>query len=189
MPREAEHILDELLVLASQDGDARAFEALVRRYHQRLFRHARRLSGTAEAASDITQEAWLAIARGLRRLDDPASFRTWAFRIVTYKAADWIRRRQRDRTLKNSLGSREPRSNIRDHSCNDTGVDAPMPGRLRLAIAQLPPEFQTVINLHYGEGIPIAEIAHVLDVPAGTVKSRLHAARNRLRQAIERSEP
>jgi RNA polymerase sigma factor (sigma-70 family) len=187
--RQPEHILDELLVLASQDGDARALEALVRRYQQRLLRHAQRLTGSVDAAGDVTQETWLAIARGLRRLDDPARFRAWAFRILTHKAADWIRKRQRGRALQKSVESREPRPGSSDLENESAGHAAGTTSRLRSAIAQLSPELQAVIGLHYGEGLSMAEIAHVLGVPDGTVKSRLHAARSRLRQSIERSEP
>lgn len=92
-----ERILDELLVLRSQDGDVAAFENLARSWQPRLLRLARRLTQSPEAG-EVVQEAWLAIVRGLPRLADPARFGTWAFRIVAHKSTDWIRLRQKGRS-------------------------------------------------------------------------------------------
>ncbi len=83
--------LDELLVLRCQDGDGGAMDELVRRWHGRLLRHAWHLTRREDAASDVTQDAWVGIVRGIRRLSDPAMFRVWAYRIVTHKCADWMR--------------------------------------------------------------------------------------------------
>ena len=189
MPRTSEQAIDELLVLAAQDGDAQAFDALLRRFGPRLIRHAWRLTGRSDAAEDVAQDAWLAIVRGLHRLHDPASFRGWALRIVTHKAADWIRKRQRDRMLKKSLENREPHGPPGDFSGDAAGHSPDATARLRSAIEQLPAELRAVVGLHYREGLSLAEAAHVLDIPTGTVKSRLHAARSRLKQMMERNEP
>jgi len=187
--RKTEHIVDELLVLASQDGDVRALGALVQRYDQPLLRHAWRLTGDADAARDVAQESWLAIARNLRRLADPARFRPWAFRIVTHKAADWVRRAQRDRQLEKTIKDREPRSASSDSNSDAETNESDRTRRLRHAITRLPSELRAVIDLHYRESMSMNEMAHVLDVPAGTVKSRLHSARAQLKQMIERNEP
>lgn len=152
-------------------------------------RHAWRLTGNTAAADDITQEAWLAIVRGLRRLNDPITFRAWALRIVTNKAADWIRKRQRDRTLQKTLENREPNPATSDFEHRTPANEGDANAQLRKAIDALSPELRAVVGLHYGEGMSVADIAHVLDVPPGTVKSRLHSARARLKDMIERSEP
>jgi RNA polymerase sigma-70 factor (ECF subfamily) len=179
MPRHLGDILDELLVLRAQGGDDQAFAALVRRWQPRLWRHAWRLSGRADAASDIVQEAWLAIVRGLRRLDDPARFASWAYRIVSHKSRDWIRRQQRRRRL-DEAARNEARTGETggDHAMRDGVVDA---------IDRLPDPSRAILALHYLEGRRIAEIATILDVPPGTVKSRLHHARHQLKQLLERS--
>lgn len=93
MDRTHEDIHDELLVLQCQNGDADALKALVARYHPRLGRLAWRLTAERDAVRDIVQESWLAIVRGINRLDDPARFRAWAGRIVRNKCADWTRRK------------------------------------------------------------------------------------------------
>src|SRR5512145_1583590 len=93
MQRSPDDIQDELLVLRCQGGESEALHKLVSRWHPRLRRLAERRTADPEAAKDLVQDAWLAIVRGLRRLDDPSRFRVWAYRIVTNKCADWVRRR------------------------------------------------------------------------------------------------
>lgn len=72
--RTLANVVDEYLVLGAQQGQVEAFESLARRWHPRLLRHARRLTGETEGAQEAVQDAWLSIARGLARLQDPASF-------------------------------------------------------------------------------------------------------------------
>ena len=92
-------VLDEYLVVQSQRGDDGAFKALVERWHARLLGHAYRYTRDTEAAQDVAQEGWLAILRGLARLNDPGRFRPWAYRIVANKARDWVRREQSRRRV------------------------------------------------------------------------------------------
>jgi RNA polymerase sigma factor (sigma-70 family) len=183
MTRSPRYILDEWLVLRCQDRDAEALRELVGRYQQRIWRHALYLTGQHEAAREVAQETWLAIVRGLPGLRDPAAFRAWAYRLVARRSADWIRRRQRDRAH---------RQHASDGS-ESTATPAPAPAAdedelsmLRLAIRRLPPHQRSVLYLHYRDGLGVREIAAVLDIPPGTVKSRLHHARNTLRETMER---
>ncbi|MHC4356893.1 MAG: RNA polymerase sigma factor, partial [Planctomycetota bacterium] len=94
MDRSVEQLADEILVMDCQSGRVRAMEMLVSRWQERLWRYALRLVGDTEAAWDITQDSWLGIIRGISRLNDPARFRSWAYRIVTNKSRDWIKRRK-----------------------------------------------------------------------------------------------
>ena len=103
MRRTIESIQDELLVLRCQDGEVKAFEQLIARWAPRLLRHAMRLTGEGEAAREVAQDAWMAIVKGIRRLNDPAGFRAWAYRIVSHKCADWVRSRTRQRGLQREL--------------------------------------------------------------------------------------
>lgn len=88
---------DELLVLRCQAGDAEAFELLVDRWQQRLWQHARRLTGNESAAWDVIQETWIGISRGINRLVDAAAFPGWAYQIVSNKCRDSFRRDWRRR--------------------------------------------------------------------------------------------
>lgn len=171
---------DEWLVLRSQDGDCEAFELLVGRWQTKLLRHARYLLGGAasDAASEAVQEAWVAIVRGLGRLQDPARFRTWAYRIVSRRCADRLRRDRRDRKATEAL-AQEPSRAAPEDACDYD---------LRAALRRLGPVHRCVLELKYLDGLDVREIAEALDVPSGTVKSRLFHARNRLKRVMERND-
>jgi RNA polymerase sigma-70 factor (ECF subfamily) len=185
MSRTPEDIQDELLVLQCQEGDSDAIKTLIVRWQPRFGRLAWRLTADREAARDVVQDTWLAIVRGLRRLDDPARFRSWAYRIVSNRCADWTRRRAVRRSVANNL------RNAAASACGDPSNDpdaADEVAGIRDALAKLPDEQRAILSLHYLDGMGIAEIARALDVPEGTVKSRLYHARNRLKQTLERTE-
>lgn len=177
--REKERAYDRYLVAAAQLGDGRALERLGARWHPKLFSHAWRLLGDGELARDVTQEAWLEILRGLARLEDAAAFPAWALRIVTRRVARTIGRRQRHRATIEAL-AREP-----------LPEPAPAPGErsaefaaVQRAMETLPPEQRAALALHYLEDLSVAEIAVALQVPAGTVKTRLMHARRKVRLLV-----
>ncbi len=185
MSRTAEDIQDELWVLQCQEGDDDALQALIGRWQPRLTRLAWRLTAEREAVCDIVQESWLAIVRGLKRLDDPARFRAWAYRIVSNKCADWTRRRVVQRGVAKDLRAAAATS------CGDPSDEtdsASELARMRDALTKLPDVQRAILSLHYLDGMGVREIARVLDVPEGTVKSRMYHARNGLKQALERVE-
>jgi len=170
-------LVDELLVMEAQSGNAKAFEALVCRWQKRLWQYACRLTGSPEAAWDVTQESWLGVVRGIRRLNDPARLRPWLYRIVTNKANDWIR---------SAAEARTPPAVVRLVSADgptDVDVSADLQGVLR----RLPVHSRVVLTLYYFEGLGLSEVAGVLKIPAGTVKSRLHRARNEFKELWQQS--
>lgn len=179
MSRERGRVLDELLVLRSREGSRRAFGLLARRWQGRLWRHARRLTGQSDAAWDVSQEAWLSIAKDLSGLDDPARFGSWAYTIVTRRAADWLRRNGGEADTEVLEDGRQP-----DEPRTETSgkIEA-----LRSALRRLPGGQRALLSLRYVDGYEVAAIAQILGVPEGTVKSRLHTARERLRGLIERN--
>jgi RNA polymerase sigma-70 factor (ECF subfamily) len=180
MDRNTEAVLDEYLVMAAQRGSADAFRRLVQRWSPRLLRHGARVLLDVDAANDAVQDTWLAIARGLRRLDDPSRFPAWAFAITTRKCVDEVRRRQRRRALTRSAvedPSRTPATSAFDPP--DLSLD------LAAALASLPVDQRLMFSLFYGEGLSGEAIAHAFNIPPGTVKSRLHAIRLSLRSFLE----
>jgi len=179
MLRGQDQIFDELLVVFAQGGDAEALEELVRRWSPRLARHAALMSSRA-AAPDVVQESLLAIARGIRRLDDPARFGAWAQRIVSNKCADWVRRERRERATKDG---REVESVGQQPAAGNDDALA-----VRTALRALPPERRALLALRYSDGLTDGAISEALGIPIGTVKSRLHAAREELRLALEQKE-
>lgn len=175
MRSATEQLVDELLVLRCQEGEPEAMAALAGRWQKRLWQYAYRLTARSDAAWDVVQEAWVAMIRGLRKLDDPARFRGWAYRIVTHKAADWVRRHQRRREEPRDL-AHVPHAGDGHVAQSDRHVD------LHAVLGRLAHPHRIVLCLRYLAELPVAEIARVLAVPAGTVKSRLHHARQAFKQ-------
>jgi RNA polymerase sigma factor (sigma-70 family) len=174
-----ERIDDELLVLRCQQGDPAAFDALVGRWQERLWRHAWRLTGDEDAAWDVLQEAWIGISRGLGRLEDAAAFPAWAYRIVSNKCRDWIRRRKRRRQADEVYGEQMQRAE------HETAHAEQPYASLTEALKHLSGRDRAILSLRYEEGFDTAAIAALLRIPDGTVKSRLHYARKRLRKYLE----
>ena len=173
------HIREGLVLLACQQGSGRAFATLVKRWQARLWAHAHRLTGCAHAADDVIQESWIAVVKGLPGLEDVDVFPAWVFRIVTNKSTDWVRKQQRRRRLLSWLGRQPEVVDVRP-AHRDGRFEA-----LHAALATLPVEQRAVIALYYEEGFPVMEIADMLGIPPGTVKSRLYHARRQLRRQME----
>lgn len=174
MAVEGSRALDEYLVVESQLGSSEAFTALVRRWHGSLVLSAEAFTKDHEAALEVAQESWIGIIRGLRRLRDPRRFRAWALRIVANKARDWIRREQSRRAV---AAEARPEG---ERTATDRDLE-----RVQDGLAALEPVARALLRRYYLEGCSVADIAVELGVPEGTVKSRLHNARNQLRLRLE----
>ncbi|MDR0703757.1 MAG: RNA polymerase sigma factor [Planctomycetaceae bacterium] len=164
-------VYDELLVLRWQNGDAAAMSELVDRWHARLFRHVRRLTDSHDDATEVMQETWLAMIRSVPKLDDPAKFPAWAYRIASNKAVDFVRKKLRYRTVPLD----EPDEIVAKSS-------TPKHNDLTDLLNGLSVEHRSVVSLRYGEELPLETIAGMLNIPLGTVKSRLHYALDFLKQ-------
>jgi RNA polymerase sigma-70 factor (ECF subfamily) len=165
---------DQSLVRAAQRGDRTALDALLRRHHDRIHAVCRRLAGNEADALDATQEALIAIARGLRRFDGRAAFTTWAYRVATNACLDELRRRRRRPTpgLPDDLGQGEVATS------SAVALDV-IPERLAIdgALAELPEDFRAAVVLRDLCDLDYAEIADVLEIPPGTVRSRIARGR------------
>ncbi|QDG77964.1 RNA polymerase sigma factor [Labrenzia sp. PHM005] len=171
--------LEALLVLDAKAGNKKALEQLVALRGDRLYAHAARLAGDREAARDIVQEAWVQILRSLPGLTDETSFLPWALCIVSRRVAAFIQTRQKDRRLAEDFAPEAPQVFTLD---TDQILDAP---KVREILHQLPPVHHATIALFYLEDMSVAEVAKALDVPIGTVKTRLMTARAILRNYLE----
>ena len=174
MAKTRAQIYDELLVIKCRQGDSRAFDELVAKWQKRLWCYACRMTGSETAAWDIVQETWYAIIKGLSKLSDAAVFPQWVFRILNNKCADWLRKQQLQSRLNEDLEENLLRKT--NQGANEK-VDL-----LQIAIEKLTPERRALITLRYREDFDIAQIAEILNIPEGTVKSQLHRTLAKLRQ-------
>ncbi|AZU03344.1 ECF subfamily RNA polymerase sigma-24 factor [Glycocaulis alkaliphilus] len=179
MRKPADYALDAFLAAAARAGDRDAMRQLATRWYPLLTAHAWRLTGDHELAADAVQEAWLEILRGLGGLRDDHAFAAWAYRITTRRCARLIARRQSDRRLARAVEA-EPREPGAEDT-HDEGDGA----RVKRAMADLPPDQRAAMALFHLQGLSVAETAIALDVPAGTVKTRLMHARRKLRDSLE----
>jgi len=168
MANKRSNIEDQLLVMDAQDGDVKAMEKLVSRWQKRLWHHAFRLTGDNQAAWDVTQQTWLAIIKGLRKLHDPANFKPWAYKITTNKSINWIKKKSSTRQM-------------RIESPDDFPADTQSDTGITELLDKLTAAKKAVLSLYYFEQLTIHEISMTLNIPQGTVKSRLHKARNELK--------
>lgn len=181
---------DEALVSAYRDGEAGALEVLIRRHHDDLMRFLVRLVGDRTLADDVFQEAFLQIHTSADSFDTSRRFKPWLFTIAANKARDALRRNQRRRALDLSA----PVSGARSRGGDSDGAtfidllqgDGPDPGEVtdlaerdrlvQQAIDALPHSLKEVLLLAYFQRLSYSEAAEALQIPLGTVKSRLHAA-------------
>lgn len=165
---------------AAQGGDRAAMDALLRRHHHRIWAVCRRLAGNDADAADATQEALVLIVRRLGTFDGRSRFTTWAHRVATNACLDELRRR-----------SRRPLPHPDDDGHDGTGVAAGLASsvadRLDIdaALAELPEEFRVPVVLRDVAGHDYAEIADILGIPPGTVRSRIARGRRRLAELLE----
>ena len=178
MEQNHQKILEnDLLVIRCQQGEHQAFSALVNQWQTRLCRYAVKITGSTSAAHDIVQETWYAVVKGLGRLDDASVFPCWVFRLLHNKCVDWIRKEQRQSQLHKNLEENHPQA-VHQETNHQEYV-------LHLAMNRLTPDRKALILLRYREEFSVSQIADILNIPVGTVKSRLHRTINELRQLME----
>ena len=175
---------DRTLVAASQAGDRNALDKLLRQHYDRIYAVCRRIAGNDADAADATQEALMAIVRGLPRFDGRSTFSTWSYRVATNACLDELRRRKR----------RPTPALVDEHiDWGETHVEATAPAfddrladqdAMSTALAGLPEEFRIPVLLRDCGGLDYAEIAETLGIPPGTVRSRIARGRAKLAELV-----
>jgi RNA polymerase sigma-70 factor (ECF subfamily) len=191
---------DEELLLAYRDqADPEAFPELVHRYERELYSYLRRYLGDAPMAEDAFQGTFLQVHLKCDQFEEGRKFRPWLYTIATNQAIDAQRRNKRHRsvsldrntrpegsddvgTLMDLLTSREPSPEARMETTQRRDW-------VRDAVENLPDGLRDAVHLVYYQGLKYREAAEILDIPVGTVKSRLHAAILKLNEAWLDSHP
>jgi RNA polymerase sigma-70 factor, ECF subfamily len=180
-PSEAE------LVRRAADGDRRALETLLRTYHDRIHLICLRMCRHRQDADDATQEALIAVVRGLPRFDGRSAFSTWVYRVATNACLDELRRRRR----RPEPVAEDDRPDLPARAAADDPADGAVRAETRdtllAALAGLPEEFRAPVVLRDVLDLDYAEIAEVLELPGGTVRSRIARGRARLAATLEGS--
>jgi len=176
---------DEELLAEYVGGQSEGFELLVRRHSQELFRFLVRFTGNAAAAEDIVQEAFLQVHLSAASFDRARRFKPWLFTIAANKARDMMRSRSRrpEMPLDAQVASGDEEGQrfldfLADASHVPSGAmeQSEEQDLVRVILARMPDHLKEVLMLSYYHRFPYKEIADILNVPLGTVKSRLHAA-------------
>jgi RNA polymerase sigma-70 factor, ECF subfamily len=165
-------------VRGAQAGSASDFEALFRDHWPRAYRAAFLVVHDAAGAEDIAQEAFLAAVRALDRFDSSRPFGPWLHRIVVNRAIDWARAR----TLRREVGSGEAIETVPAEERGDPA--APLPEDVLVALASLSPDHRAVVVLRYVLEYTPGEIARMLELPRGTVNSRLRRGLDALQGTV-----
>lgn len=175
---------DEELVAAFVTGDQEAFAELVQRYRRELFSFLQRFINEATLAEDLFQETFIQVYRSAAKFDTKRRFRPWLFTIAANKARDHLRANVRRGTLSldNVTGRDDQQATFMDLMESDMPaaperlVDMEDADAVRQIIARMPTIYREVLLLSYYNRFAYKEIAEVLGIPLGTVKSRLHSA-------------
>ena len=176
---------DTQLVKASQQGDQDAFALLVRRHQRRVFNLSLRMVQDYEDASEATQEAFVAAWQGLPSFRGEARFATWLYRIAYHCCLRQLERRKRERDLQAVIEAEQ----ILDGMHKEQRVEDILERRDRLAVVraqmeQLPAKYRSVLVLRHLQEMSYEEMAAVLSMPVGTIKTHLFRARNLLKERL-----
>lgn len=182
---------DELLIRRAQRGDADAFEQLLLEHQKSVYNLCYRMAGNPDDAMDLSQETFLRAWRCLDQYQFASAFSTWLYRLCSNICIDFLRRRRRQQTV--PLTFEDADGEEQTYAVPDV---QPLPEEqvelkltretLAAAMAQLLPEHRAVLQLRVVNEMSYEQIADVLDIQIGTVKSRLSRARNQLKKILER---
>jgi RNA polymerase sigma-70 factor (ECF subfamily) len=185
---------DEILIARAQEGDEYSFNQLISKHEQRAFNYAFRMTRNAEEASDVVAESFVRVFNALNHFKGQSAFTTWLYRIMTNCYLD-MKKRDKSRLLV-SLDSTyttregEMQRQVEDHAPTpDIRVESSERERsVQDAVALLPEYQRAMIVMYHAENMSYEDISAALDLPLGTVKSRLNRARLNLRELLIRNE-
>lgn len=185
---------DQVLIERAQKGDRDAMDQLIRKYEKRAYQYAFRLTTNSEEASDVVGDAFVRIYAAMRNFKGNSAFTTWMYRILTNCFLD-LRKRDRSRpavsleaTLQTDDGNVERQFESSEPTADLVAERNQREATIERAVAMLPEYQRAMVTLYHAENLSYEEIAETLDLPIGTVKSRLNRARLSLREHLVRDE-
>lgn len=183
MKQNSKHILNDYLVAKYQEGDKESLKTLIRQFNPSLQRQIYAQTRDKNSLDDLVQESWYAIISGLSTLKIRISFDVWAMSIARRKAIDWVRQQQLARKKTQEIYLNEQINQT--SSENELGIILERKAKVKMAIEDLPQTQKIVLNMFYLENYSVKEISEILEISAGTVKSRLYNAREHLKEIFK----
>jgi len=181
MQRNSDKILTEWLVLNTQNGSLKALDQLLKIWYPKFLRYSTRQLGDTEIAKDAVQDTLVTVAKRIKNLKDPVAYPKWAYQILHRRGIDYLRKELKNREIKQA--KQEEIETFNSQITNDSEFN----GKIELArsLSRLNKLQYQLIHLHYLEGFTIKEISDIIKIPQGSVKSKLHYARHKLRTLLE----
>lgn len=183
---------DSQLIARAQEGDRGAFDVLIRRHERRAYQYAYRLTQNQDDAADIVADAFVRVNSALKNFRGQSAFGTWLYRIITNCALDFRKKDKSSRTVSLDAGPQgqgmEVERQIEDDGPGPT-EEAERSAReaaVQDALSKMPDYQQAMLVMYHVENLAYEEIAEALDLPLGTVKSRLNRARLALRDLLSK---
>jgi RNA polymerase sigma-70 factor (ECF subfamily) len=188
------HATDPELVTYARSGSEQAYRELLGRYQRPVFSLVYRMVRDREQAEDLAQETFIKVFNNIERYDPRYKFSSWIFKIASNLAIDALRKKElatvsidgsRHASTAEEIESSRITVESRDENPEEALLSKELGAEIEQAIGQLRPEYRTAILLRHVEGRPYEEIAEVMGIPLGTVKTYIHRARSELRAALE----
>lgn len=186
-------ISDKELIKRFRNNDESAFEELVLRYQKKVYNTVLRMLSNLDDASDITQEIFIKVYQNLEKFKGQSSFSTWLFSIAGNHCRDELRKRQKElkRSSFDSIAEeRKETEKVSDNNSNYQPEESSIKNEqfrdIEIALSKLSIEYREPLVLRDIQGFTYDEISKILDLPAGTVKSRLSRARRKLRDNLSK---
>lgn len=184
--------MDEMIrdrIKQVKKGDQSAFEDVVSFFQNKIYQHCFRMLGNAHEAEDIAQEAFIRAYVNIHSFDDRRKFSTWLYRIATNLTIDRLRKRKPDHYLDAEVKGTEGLDMYSQLADQGRLPEEEVEGLelqryIQYEISKLPPKYRSIIMLRYIEEFSLQEISEILDIPLGTVKTRIHRGREALRKKL-----
>jgi RNA polymerase sigma-70 factor (ECF subfamily) len=181
---------DDILIKAHLKGDPKAFEVLFKKYKEQVARLVYSIAKDSSLVDDVVQEVFLLVYRHLAKFRQAAAFKTWVYRIAVNEALRQVGRLKRWQPLPEGdlEPSRVPSTMVvfeNGDSPERVLIDGEQQRLVQRGLDQIKPHHRMILLLYYMEDLSVEEIAHILEIPAGSVKSRLFYARDSLRKVLD----
>lgn len=189
---------DDELLLRFRGGETEAFGELVRRFQRELYAYLRRYLGQEALAEDVFQNTFLQVYQKVQQFEDGRKVRPWLYAIATHQAIDALRRQNRRLTVSLDQMTASAEGDVGTWGQTLPALDqepfaalelTEQRQRVRESVEALPEHLKLTVILAYYQGLKYREIADILEIPVGTVKSRLHAALAKLHELWQFAEP